>query len=281
MVGEIFQEIMSSLSLVAILVCLVIIIFVLVPCSDEVFQKGRSNTVADSADKEKLYERNHRNFQVSRDLREGRVIGLSGLLSKGDDDNEEDLKSANEAGNDKELFSGVPEESKVEETMPVGEVVDELSERPTLSSQIKEEEQEGLVDETPLSYNSGDEDGVSEAKRQEISEVLETDKPNTERAGYHEGEEVFLFDDWEGIERTELEKLFGKAVAFVSSKSNADLLDRNLKLQLYGLHKVATEGPCHESRPIPLKLSARAKWYQPYSLDLHSPICIFGFMIKI
>ncbi|PIN00574.1 hypothetical protein CDL12_16299 [Handroanthus impetiginosus] len=73
-----------------------------------------------------------------------------------------------------------------------------------------------------------------------------------------EGEEGFL-DDWEGIERTELEKNFGEAVVFVSSKSNADQI-RDVKLELYGLQKVALEGPCHHSQPMPLKVSARAKW---------------------
>lgn len=244
MVGEIFQEILSSLALVAILVCLVTTVFVLVPCSDEVFKKGKSNSVTD---KEKSNDRNHRNFRGIRDLGdlgEGRIIGLSGFLSK-DDDHEEQLKFANlertntVGDDDKELFS-------------VGEVLDELSERPiSSSSQIREEEEEGLI--------AGDENGLSEAKMET------TDKLNTERAGYHEEEveEGFSFDDWEGIERSELEILFGKAVAFVSSKRNADLLDTNLKLKLYALHKVATEGPCHLSPPLALKLSARAKWYQP------------------
>ncbi|KAL0343536.1 UNVERIFIED_CONTAM: Acyl-CoA-binding domain-containing protein 3 [Sesamum angustifolium] len=69
-----------------------------------------------------------------------------------------------------------------------------------------------------------------------------------------------FFDDWEGIERTELEKVFGEAVVFVSCKSNADGIDEDVKLQLYGLQKIALEGTCHESQPMALKLSARAKW---------------------
>ncbi|CAH9069226.1 unnamed protein product [Cuscuta europaea] len=31
-------------------------------------------------------------------------------------------------------------------------------------------------------------------------------------------------------------------------------------MQLYGLHKVATEGPCCTPQPMAFKLSARAKW---------------------
>ncbi|XP_016464460.2 uncharacterized protein LOC107787408 [Nicotiana tabacum] len=69
-----------------------------------------------------------------------------------------------------------------------------------------------------------------------------------------------LLEDWEGIERTDLEKLFGAAVVFVNSKKNDDVLDNELKMQLYGLHKIATEGPCYGPQPMPFKLSARAKW---------------------
>ncbi|KAL0450201.1 UNVERIFIED_CONTAM: Acyl-CoA-binding domain-containing protein 3 [Sesamum latifolium] len=42
--------------------------------------------------------------------------------------------------------------------------------------------------------------------------------------------------------------------------SNADGIDEDVKLQLYGLQKIALEGTCHESQPMALKLSARAKW---------------------
>lgn len=72
-----------------------------------------------------------------------------------------------------------------------------------------------------------------------------------------------LEDDWEGIERTELEKVFGTAVAFVGSSYNADrvsTLGSDVKMRLYGLHKIATQGPCHERQPMAFKLSARAKW---------------------
>lgn len=87
---------------------------------------------------------------------------------------------------------------------------------------------------------------------------------------------IELEDDWEweGIERTELEKVFGAAVAFVGSVDNADRvssLGSNLKMQLYGLHKIATQGPCHEPQPMALKLSARAKWNAWQQLGNMSP----------
>ncbi|KAL6993824.1 hypothetical protein U1Q18_011937 [Sarracenia purpurea var. burkii] len=79
----------------------------------------------------------------------------------------------------------------------------------------------------------------------------------------NDGEEKGFFDDWEGIERTELEKRFGAALAFVGSKSNVERissLDNDTKIQLYGLNKVAIEGPCRVPSPMALKVSARAKW---------------------
>ncbi|XP_038724014.1 acyl-CoA-binding domain-containing protein 3-like isoform X2 [Tripterygium wilfordii] len=70
-------------------------------------------------------------------------------------------------------------------------------------------------------------------------------------------------DDWEGIERTDLEKVFGAAVVYLASRSNADpvsSLGSDAKMRFYGLHKVATEGPCHLPQPMVFKVSARAKW---------------------
>jgi len=69
-------------------------------------------------------------------------------------------------------------------------------------------------------------------------------------------------DDWEGIERSELEKEFMAATEFVTNECDRlESVGSNVKMELYGLHKVATEGPCREPQPMPLKLSARAKWY--------------------
>lgn len=82
-----------------------------------------------------------------------------------------------------------------------------------------------------------------------------------------EGDGIVVDDDedWQGIETTELEKSFGAAVVFMGSKSSADrvnLIDNEVKLQLYGLHKVAIEGSCFEPQPMALKVSARANWYK-------------------
>ncbi|XP_043710329.1 acyl-CoA-binding domain-containing protein 2-like isoform X3 [Telopea speciosissima] len=70
-------------------------------------------------------------------------------------------------------------------------------------------------------------------------------------------------DDWEGVETTELDETFIAATAFVAAAA-ADRLSQkvsnDVQLQLYGLYKIATEGPCSTPQPSALKLSARAKW---------------------
>lgn len=71
-------------------------------------------------------------------------------------------------------------------------------------------------------------------------------------------------DDWEGIERSELETMFGEAARFVVESGDKDGrfagVGSDVQMELYGLHKVATEGPCLQKPPMALKVSARAKW---------------------
>ncbi|KAK6939698.1 Acyl-CoA-binding protein, ACBP [Dillenia turbinata] len=69
-------------------------------------------------------------------------------------------------------------------------------------------------------------------------------------------------DDWEGIERTELERIFAAAANYVDRVNKDEKLfnmGSDVLMQLYGLQKVAMEGPCHERQPLALKVSARAK----------------------
>ncbi|KAK1423420.1 hypothetical protein QVD17_18723 [Tagetes erecta] len=78
-----------------------------------------------------------------------------------------------------------------------------------------------------------------------------------------EEEDDVLDGDWQGIETTELEKSFGAAVSFVDSKVNSgcvNLIDNDVKIELYGLHRVAIEGSCFEPQPMAFKVSARANW---------------------
>nr|GMC56181.1 acyl-CoA-binding domain-containing protein 3 isoform X1 [Ipomoea batatas] len=69
-------------------------------------------------------------------------------------------------------------------------------------------------------------------------------------------------DDWEGIERSDLEILFAKAINFVECGNNDALsnLGSELQMQLYALQKTAMEGPCYKPQPMAFKVSARAKW---------------------
>ncbi|KAA8537835.1 hypothetical protein F0562_027585 [Nyssa sinensis] len=63
-------------------------------------------------------------------------------------------------------------------------------------------------------------------------------------------------DDWEGIERSELEKVFAAASNYVCCGGKDGWLanlGNDVQMQLYGLHKVAMEGSCHESQPMALK----------------------------
>ncbi|KAL8492080.1 hypothetical protein ACS0TY_023627 [Phlomoides rotata] len=75
-------------------------------------------------------------------------------------------------------------------------------------------------------------------------------------------------DDWEGIERSDLEKVFAEAVNYVEyggrrekEDDHLEKLSSDVQMELYGLHKVAVEGPCGGPQPMALKVSARAKWY--------------------
>ncbi|XP_059629007.1 acyl-CoA-binding domain-containing protein 1 [Cornus florida] len=70
-------------------------------------------------------------------------------------------------------------------------------------------------------------------------------------------------DDWEGVESTELDEEFSAATAFVAATAadrNAQKVSNDVQLQLYGLYKIATEGPCTAPQPSALKMTARAKW---------------------
>ncbi|XP_038971101.1 acyl-CoA-binding domain-containing protein 2 isoform X2 [Phoenix dactylifera] len=98
------------------------------------------------------------------------------------------------------------------------------------------------------------------------SSVGEEGAGAAEKEGLLKGES-FLGDDddsdWEGIESTELDEAFSAATAFVAATA-ADRasakVSSDVQLQLYGLYKIATEGPCTAPQPSALKITARAKW---------------------
>lgn len=78
-----------------------------------------------------------------------------------------------------------------------------------------------------------------------------------------EGSLLLGEDDWEGIEKSELEELFSVATEYVLSSSGSVALgglSSDVQMDFYGLYKIATEGSCYESQPLPLNFSARSKW---------------------
>ncbi|XP_026660185.1 acyl-CoA-binding domain-containing protein 5-like isoform X2 [Phoenix dactylifera] len=102
-----------------------------------------------------------------------------------------------------------------------------------------------------------------------VEKVMQLDEGHEgtgeEKRGIEEkwGSLLYGEDDWEGIEKSELEKLYGVAAAYADSKDGKEAVSRlssDVQMQLYGLQKVATEGPCYEPQPMALKVTARSKW---------------------
>ncbi|KAM0942381.1 putative acyl-CoA-binding protein, ACBP [Dioscorea sansibarensis] len=88
---------------------------------------------------------------------------------------------------------------------------------------------------------------------------LEEEKEEEKKKGLMIGVE----DEWEGIERSEVVKRFGVACKYSGSADGGMALSKlggDVRMRLYGLRKVAIEGPCYQPQPMALKISARAKW---------------------
>lgn len=231
---------------------------------------------------------------------------ISGEVHNVDDEGNEPKKEDKDNNNNDEALGGVvakvQEVKKRKDSVGVGvgggggggggedikeKVVDECSESRPMPQEIVAQLQ-SLVEEASVALSLREEFEVREGKDEEILEVLE-DKHSQEterdaaqstenREGNESNDQVgveesegALFDDWEGIETSELEKRFDAAVAFAGSKGNADRIDGNTRMQLYALHRVAMEGPCHGPQPIALKVSARAKWNAWQKLGDMSP----------
>ncbi|KAJ4836581.1 hypothetical protein Tsubulata_039792 [Turnera subulata] len=124
---------------------------------------------------------------------------------------------------------------------------------------------------------STEEIGGEDSDQKVKDENLATERESNEKSGVEIDVDDDDDDDWEGIERSELEKEFAEAAKFMESgeKSEGRLGStgggNDVQMELYGLHKVATEGPCHEQPPMPLKVSARAKWNAWQRLGNMSP----------
>ncbi|CAN8302045.1 unnamed protein product [Cochlearia groenlandica] len=100
-------------------------------------------------------------------------------------------------------------------------------------------------------------------RRFESSITGETDSLIAEQGSLRGDEEEDEDDDWEGVESTELEEAFSAATAFVAAAASDRLskkVSNDTQLELYGLYKIANEGPCSSPQPSALKITARAKW---------------------
>ncbi|KAI4299291.1 hypothetical protein L6164_032763 [Bauhinia variegata] len=106
----------------------------------------------------------------------------------------------------------------------------------------------------------GNRETAAEPEKEEIDVVKGRDEEEKEvKLAFEEEDD----DGWEGIERSELEKVFMAAAEFVAAGEKNERLasiGSDEQMELYGLRKLATEGPCREPRPTPFMLSARAKW---------------------
>ncbi|XWS25537.1 hypothetical protein CRYUN_Cryun27aG0076600 [Craigia yunnanensis] len=105
-----------------------------------------------------------------------------------------------------------------------------------------------------------------EAENETKVQSEEISVKESQMKGLGEEEEVKLEtvegddDDWEGIERSELEKVFADAAKFVELKGDLEGVGNDVQMELYGLHKIATEGPCREPQPLAFMVSSRSKW---------------------
>ncbi|KAL5706882.1 hypothetical protein ACHQM5_024991 [Ranunculus cassubicifolius] len=143
-----------------------------------------------------------------------------------------------------------------------------LEEAEILLRKVNSEEISSNFEETDVKSDEGI-IPVEQLQVEEIELKLEALDHDDQRV-----EDDVLDDDWEGIEKSEEDKLFSCASKFVGNIENSRLLanlGNEVLMQLYGLHKVAMEGPCREQAPMALMVSARAKWNAWQRLGNMSP----------
>ncbi|XP_058078095.1 acyl-CoA-binding domain-containing protein 1-like isoform X2 [Magnolia sinica] len=113
-----------------------------------------------------------------------------------------------------------------------------------------------------------------DSKSVDLVDINEAEMPGAGKSMASDILSVDVDDDWEGVESTDLDATFSAAIAFVAAAA-ADRLSQKVsnevQLQLYGLYKIATEGPCSVQQPSAIKISARAKWNAWQRLGVMSP----------
>ncbi|PWA95292.1 leucine-rich repeat protein [Artemisia annua] len=107
---------------------------------------------------------------------------------------------------------------------------------------------------------------ITRQSETELDDYTSTDKNESEQQPLVNNDNIDdgsdSDDDWEGVESSELDEAFSAATAFVAATA-ADKerkVSTEVQLELYGLYKIATEGPCTAPQPSALKMTARAKW---------------------
>ncbi|KAG2248734.1 hypothetical protein Bca52824_088362 [Brassica carinata] len=187
----------------------------------------------------------------------GNVIAKE-MIVRGEDEGREE--TSGEVGDERqELIESTAEAestaSVVQENMIAEEIInrgheEELSSAEGVSSCVERgevvvtESEEVRVEES----NSGEksEDKMEFCIEEQVELSIEEDDDDD--------------DDWEGIEKSELEITFSAASNLLEQSGKGEEITAEAKMELYGLHKIATEGSCREAQPMAIMLSARAKW---------------------
>ncbi|XP_062210544.1 acyl-CoA-binding domain-containing protein 5-like [Phragmites australis] len=181
------------------------------------------------------------------------------------------------------------EKEKLRDQEPIEEEADEneevMSKEEAKCEAHPVDQQEELVPEQELVARKTDDVEVSHEGSSSDKVVTELPVEVVTLQGLPEddAEADMDFGEWEGIERSEVEKRFGAAAAFAASEAGATALsklDSDVQLQLQGLLKVAIDGPCYDStQPLTLRPSSRAKWVAWQKLgNMHPEIAMEKYM---
>ncbi|KAF7054686.1 hypothetical protein CFC21_062327 [Triticum aestivum] len=148
-----------------------------------------------------------------------------------------------------------------------------------------DDQQEKLVPKDEPALEKSDDLNVSQEDSSNDKVDVQLPEKDTTLLGMPEDEAraSMEFEEWEGIERSEVEKRFGAAAAFAASDAGAAALSKlnsDVQLQLQGLLKVAVDGPCYDAaQPLTLRPSSRAKWVSWQKLgNMHPEIAMEKYM---
>ncbi|MBA0869483.1 hypothetical protein Goshw_028541, partial [Gossypium schwendimanii] len=190
------------------------------------------------------------------------------FVKESGDDNKVVVLESVDDDNDAQGFKS---ETKVDELE--GEESEEVVERSKLESFVQETDKkiDGFEAEVERIGEEIEAENKTKFQPQEIRieesqmKVLGEEEKEVKLANYEDED-----DDWEGIEKSELEKVFGSASKFIEQEGDLGI-GNDVQMELYGLHKVATEGPCHEPQPLAFMVASRSKWNAWQKLGNMSP----------